>query len=123
MFPKIISLHFLLVLRLLTLSDFCTDLRRPVVTFVRIYPYTDFAIKIWGFNRHLTDILLYHQHKVFTCFLLQATIASAYFVAVFREFLKVTIAGPSSNSSIGMENNNKLYGISAVKVKLVDSLI
>ena len=42
---------------------------------------------------------------------------------VFREFLKVTIAGPSSNSSIGMENNNELYGFSAVKVKLVDCLI
>ena len=42
---------------------------------------------------------------------------------VYCEFLKVTIAGPSSNSSIGMENNNELYGISAVKVKLVDSLI
>ena len=40
----------------------------------------------------------------------------------FCEFVKVTIAGPSSNSSIGMENN-ELYGISAVKVKLVDSLI
>ena len=45
------------------------------------------------------------------------------FSVVFREFLKVTIAGPSSNSSIGMENNNQLYGLSAVKVKLVDCLI
>ena len=42
---------------------------------------------------------------------------------VYRKFLKVTTAGPRSNSSIGMENNKELYGISAVKVKLVDSLI
>ena len=41
----------------------------------------------------------------------------------FREFLKVTIAGPSSNSSNGRENNNELYGFSAVKMKLVDCLI
>ena len=45
------------------------------------------------------------------------------FFVVFCEFLKGTIAGPSSNSSIGMENNNELYGFSAVKLKLVDSLI
>ena len=32
------------------------------------------------------------------------------FFVVFREFFNVPIAGPSSNSSIGMENNNKLYG-------------
>ena len=41
----------------------------------------------------------------------------------FSRVMKVTIAGPSSNSSIGMENDNELYGFSVVKVKLVDSLI
>ena len=41
----------------------------------------------------------------------------------FSRVLKVTIAGPSSNSLIGMENNDELYGLSAVKVKLVDSSI
>ena len=46
------------------------------------------------------------------------------FFVVFHAFLKVSIAGPSSKSSIGMENNNELYhGFSAVKVKLVGSLI
>ena len=41
----------------------------------------------------------------------------------FSRVFRVTIAGPSSNSSIGMENNDELYGFSAGKVKLVDSLI
>ena len=39
----------------LTLSDFCTDKSvrkwRPAVTFVRIYPYTDFAIEMGRFKR------------------------------------------------------------------------
>ena len=51
----------------LTPSDFRTDKsvrkRRPAVTFVRIYPYTDFAIEIWGFCRHLTDTLRYHYTR------------------------------------------------------------
>ena len=41
----------------------------------------------------------------------------------FWRVLKNLIAGPSSNSSIGMENNDELYGFCAVKVKFVDSLI
>ena len=44
-------------------------------------------------------------------------------VRCFSRVLKVTISGSSSNSSIGMENNDELYGFSAVIVKLVDSLI
>ena len=36
------------------------------------------------------------------------------FFAVFREVLKVMIAGPSSNSLIGMENDDELYGFSAL---------
>ena len=39
----------------------------------------------------------------------------AKFFAVFHEYLKVMIAVPSYN--------DELYGFSAVKVKLVDSLI
>ena len=35
-------------------------------------------------------------------------------------FLKGTIAGPRSNSSISMENNSELNGFSAVKLKLVE---
>ena len=94
--------------------------------------YTDFSIKIWGFNRRLTATLWYHQHEVLTCFrlLLHQHVYQSEgkwmllkFFVVFREFLKGSIAGPSSNSSIGMENNNELYGFSAVKLKLVDSLI
>ena len=97
------------------------------------YTYTEFVIdEIWDFNRGLTDILRYHQQKVFMCFrqpLHQHVYQSAEkwsLLEVLRclsRVLKVTIAGPSSNSSIGMENNDELYGFSAVKVKLVDSLI
>ena len=51
----------------LTPSDFRTGRsvrkRRPAVTFVRIYPHTDFAIEIWGFYRHLTDTLRYHYTR------------------------------------------------------------
>ena len=43
------------------------------------------------------------------------------FLHCFSRVLKVTIAG--SNPSIGMENNDELYGVSAVKVKLVASLM
>ncbi len=51
----------------LTPSDFRTDKsvrkRRPAVTFVRIYPYTDFVIEIWGFYRRLTYTLRYHYTR------------------------------------------------------------
>ena len=51
----------------LTPSDFRTDKsirkRRPAVTVVRIYPYTDFAIEIWGFYRRLTDTLRYRYTR------------------------------------------------------------
>ena len=51
----------------LTPSDIRTDKsvrkRRPAVTFVRIYPYRDFAIEIWGFYRRLTDTLRYHPTR------------------------------------------------------------
>ena len=109
--------------RNLTLSDFRTYIyvrnSKTIATPVRIYTYTDFAIEIWGFNRHLTDNLRYHQHEVFTCFRLlgnqhvyQSGEKSSLlkFFVVFCEFFNVKIAGQSSNSSIDMENNNKLYG-------------
>ena len=48
---------------------------KTVATPVRIR--TDFAIKIWGFNRGLSYTLRYHQHEVFTCFQLLAVVTSA----------------------------------------------
>ena len=42
--------------------------------------------------------------------------------AVFGKFWKITIVGPSSIHRL-YEYNGELYGFSAVKVKLVDSLI
>ena len=96
----------------LTLSDFCTDIsvRKlwPAVTFVRIYPYTDFAIEIWGFYRRLNDTLRYHHTRCSRDFGLQlATILKHVYQrkkswvyselsAVFGEFWKITIVGPSS---------------------------
>ena len=98
----------------LTLSDFRTFLyvRNPktVATPVRIYTYTDFAIEIWGFYRRLTDTLRYHHTYVSirTCF---RSAAGSHFKhvyqpkksgvyselsAVFGEFWKITIVGPSS---------------------------
>ena len=43
--------------------------------------------------------------------------------AIVGEFWKMMIVGPSSINRFGMEYNGELYGFSAVKVKLVDSLI
>ena len=45
------------------------------------------------------------------------------FVAGFCEFLESYKCRTKCNWSLGMEYNGKLYGFSAVKVKLVDSLI
>ena len=45
------------------------------------------------------------------------------FVPVFCEFLESYDCRTKCNSSLGMEYNGKLYGFSAVKVKIVDSLI
>ena len=47
----------------------------------------------------------------------------AKFIAVFHKFWKLTIVGPSSIHRLAWEYNGELYGFSAVKVKLVDSLI
>ena len=43
--------------------------------------------------------------------------------AVFGKFLENYDCRTKFNSSLGMEYNGALYGFSAVKVKLVDSLI
>ena len=54
----------------LTLSNFRTDKSvrkgRPAVTFVRIYPYTDFAIEMGRFEWRLKDTLRYLYHELCT---------------------------------------------------------
>ena len=82
-------------------------------------------------NRHFTVSL----HEVFTCF---RSAAGSHFTAclpteekwsligVVRCFLRVLEnydCRTKFKSSLGMEYNGELYGFSAVKVKLVDSLI
>ena len=104
---------------MVTRCDFRTD------------PYTDFAIEIWGFNRHFTV----SPHEVFTCF---RSAAGSHFTAClpmeekwslvgvvrcFRRVFENCDCRTKVNSSVGMEYNGELYGFSAVKVKLVDSLI
>ena len=104
--------YFSYISQILTLSDFCTDIsvRKwwPAMTFVRIYPYTDFTIEIWGFYRRLNDTLRYHDTRCSRDFglLLAAILKHVYqrkksgvyseLSAVFGEFWKITIVGPSS---------------------------
>ena len=121
--------------RQLTPSDFRTDKsvrkRRPAVTFVRIYPYTDFAIEIWGFYRRLTDTLRYHYTRCSRASGLGHPLVSMFtkseekwsLLGVVRCLWRVLEnydCRTKFNSSLGMEYNGGLY---AVKVKLVDSLI
>ena len=96
----------------LTLSDFRTYIyvRNPktIATPVRIYTYTDFAIEIWGFYRRLTDTLRYNHTRCLRASGLQlaAILQHVYqrkksgvyseLSAVFGEFWKITIVGPSS---------------------------
>ena len=75
------------------------------------------------------------QHELYTCIprasglaasiclLVEGKLSLLKFVAVFCEFLESYDCRTKCNSSVGMEYNGKLYGCSAVKVKLVDSLI
>ena len=104
------------------------------MTFVRIYPYTDFAIEMWGFKRRLTDTLLYLQHELLTCFPWLAAITQHVnrsegkwiLRQVYRCFPQISESydcRTNFNSSLGMEYNGELYGFSAAKVKLVDSFI
>ena len=82
-------------------------------------------------KRHFTV----SPHEVFTCF---RSAAGSHFpaclpteekwslvgvVRCFRRVLKNCDCRTKFNSSVGMEYNGELYGFSAVKVKLVDSLI
>ena len=73
-----------------------------------IYKYTDFAIEIWGFYRRLTDTLRYHHTRCSRASGLQLAAilqqvnqrkkSGVYseLSAVFGEFWKITIVGPSS---------------------------
>ena len=54
--------------KILTLFDFCTYIyekksqnRCDSCTYIYVQLYTDFAIEIWGFYRHLIDNLRYHH--------------------------------------------------------------
>ena len=82
-------------------------------------------------NRHFTV----SPHEVFTCF---RSAAGSHFIACLPTEEKWSLRGvvrcfwrvlenydcrTKFNSSLGMEYNGELYGFSAVKVKLVDSLI
>ena len=81
-------------------------------------------------NRHFTV----SPHKMFTCFRSVASISQhVYQVGRKVEFAQSCPLFLASfgkydcrtkfNSSLGMEYNGELYGFSAVKVKLVDSVI
>ncbi len=122
----------------LTPSDIRTDKsvrkRRPAVTFVRIYPYRDFAIEIWGFYRRLTDTLRYHPTRCSRASGLQLAAILQMFAngrkvefnrscPLFWGVLENYDCRTKFNSSLGMEYNGELCGFSAMKVKLVDSLI
>ena len=104
------------------------------MTFVWIYPYTDFAIKIWGFYRRLTDTLRYHYTMCSRASGLWHPLVSMFtkseekwslpgVVRCFWRVLENCDCRTKFNSSVGMEYNGELYGFSAVKMKLVDSLI
>ncbi len=117
----------------LTLSYFRTYIyvRNPktVATPVRIYTYTDFTIEIWGFYQRLTDTLWYHPMSCSRASRSVAPISQhvyqvySEFSAVFGKFWKITIVGPRSIHRLVWNTSGALYGFSAVKVKLVDSLI
>ena len=123
----------------LTLSDFRTYIyvRNPktVATPVRIYIRTrTLRSKYGASNRHFT-VSSHRAHEVFTCFRSAAgslftaclpTEETWSLVGVVRCFWRVLEnydCRTKFKSSLGMEYNGKLYGFSAVKVKLVDSLI
>ena len=109
---------------------------KTVATPVRIYIYVHgLCDRNMGLlpasNRHFTV----SAHEVFTCF---RSAAGRYFTASLPTEEKLSLLGvvrcfwqvlenydcqTKFNSSLGMEYNGKLYGFSAVKVKLVDCLI
>ena len=103
---------------------------KTVATPVRIYTYTDFAIEILGFYRHLTETLRWHDMR---CSREQLVIPVCWqpllrmftnseekcsLVGVVRYFWRVFEnydCRTNFNSSFGMEYNGGLYGFSAVK--------
>ena len=99
-----------------------------------IYPYTDFAIEIWDFYRRLTDTLRYHYTMCSRASCLSHPLVSMFTkseetwslpgdVRCFWRVLEYCDCRTKFNSSVGMEYNGELYRFSAVKLKLVDSLI
>ena len=110
------------------------EIPKIVATPVRIYMYTDFAIEMWGFYRLLTDTLRYHPTRCSRASGLQNPLVSMFtkseekwsllgVVRCFWQVLENYDCRTKFNASLGMEYNGELYGFSAVKVKLVDSLI
>ena len=106
----------------------------PVRIYIYIYTYTHFAIEIWGFYRRLTDTWRYRHTRCSRVSSLLASITSDVYqseekwsllevVRCFWRVLEKYDCRTKFNSSYGMEYNDQLYGFSAVKVKLVDSLI
>ena len=99
-----------------------------------IYTYTDFAIEIWGFYRRLKDTLRYPHTRCSRASGLLTSISQHVYqvgkrlslVGVVRCFWRVLEnydCRTKFSSSLGMKYNSDLYGLSDVKVKLVDSLI
>ena len=103
----------------------CIYVRNPktVATPVRIYTYTYFAIEIWGFYRRLTDTLRYqHTRCSHASGLLVSISQHVYQVgrkveftrslsAVFGEFWKITIVGPSSIHSLAYRIQRRIIWI------------
>ena len=105
---------------------------KTVTTPVRIYTYTDFAIEIWFFYRRLSDTLRDQHTRCSRASGLWHSLVSMFtkseekwslleFVRCFWRVLENYDC--RTKSSLGMEYKGELYGFSAVKVKLVDSLI
>ena len=106
----------------------------PVRIYIYIYVHGLCDIEIWGFNWRLTDNLRYHHTRCSRASGLLAAITKhvyqfgrkSEFTRRFRHFSPVLEnydCRTKFNSSLGMEYHGELYGFSAVKVKLVDSLI
>ena len=105
---------------------------KTVATPVCIYTCTDFAIEIWGFYRRLTDgITTRGVHVLPVCWhplvnMFTKSEEKWSLLGVVRCFWRVLENydyQTKFNSSLRLEYNGELYGFSAVKVKLVDSLI
>ena len=123
----------------LTLSDFRTyvytyEIPKPLrLLYVYIRTRT-LRSKYGASNRHFT-VSPHRPHEVFTCF---RSAAGSHFTACLPTEEKWSLVGvvrcfwqvlenydcrTKFNSSLGMEYSGTLYGFSAMKVKLVDSLI